>query len=109
MGSNGKSNAQSNKSNRKSGRVLTSGCNHGKTGNGAARAPLPDGPGLLAGLLAFAHILIGEPVTTPDQVRGRLSPGYALKPGREKPRLGFLPPTIGKPAQQRMRKSRGKN
>jgi len=26
----------------------------------------------------LAHILIGEPVPTPDQVRGRLSPEYAL-------------------------------
>jgi hypothetical protein len=26
----------------------------------------------------LAHILVGEPVATPHQVRGRLSPGYAL-------------------------------
>jgi len=26
----------------------------------------------------LAHILIGEPVPTPDQVRGRLSPEHAL-------------------------------
>ena len=25
----------------------------------------------------FAHILIGEPASTPDRVEGRLSPGYA--------------------------------
>jgi hypothetical protein len=25
----------------------------------------------------LAHVLIGEPVSTPDQVRGRLSPGRA--------------------------------
>src|SRR5215467_1038808 len=28
--------------------------------------------------VCLAHILIGEPVPTPDQVRGRLSPEYAL-------------------------------
>src|SRR5262245_58450400 len=27
----------------------------------------------------LAHILVGEPVTSPDQVRARLSPGYALR------------------------------
>jgi hypothetical protein len=27
---------------------------------------------------ALAHVLIGEPVSIPDQVRDRLSPGYAL-------------------------------
>jgi len=26
----------------------------------------------------LAHILVGDPVPTPDQVRGRLSPEYAL-------------------------------
>jgi hypothetical protein len=26
----------------------------------------------------LAHVLIGEPVSTPDQVRGRLSPKHAL-------------------------------
>jgi hypothetical protein len=26
----------------------------------------------------FAHVLVGEPVSTPDQVRGGLSPGHAL-------------------------------
>jgi hypothetical protein len=26
----------------------------------------------------LAHIHVGEPVSTPDQVGGRLSPGYAL-------------------------------
>ena len=26
----------------------------------------------------MAHVLIGEPASTPDQVRGRLSPGHAL-------------------------------
>jgi len=26
----------------------------------------------------LAHVLVGEPVSTPDQVRGRLSPGHAL-------------------------------
>jgi len=30
----------------------------------------------------LAHILIGEPVPTPDQVRGRLSPEYALVHGK---------------------------
>jgi hypothetical protein len=50
MASNGKNNAQSNGNSRKSGRVLTSGCDRGKTGNDAAREPLSDGPGLLAGL-----------------------------------------------------------
>jgi hypothetical protein len=38
MASNGKNNAQSNGNSRKSGRVLTSGCDRGKTGNDAARA-----------------------------------------------------------------------
>jgi hypothetical protein len=28
----------------------------------------------------LAHVLVGEPVSTPDQVRGRLSPGHALEP-----------------------------
>jgi len=32
---------------------------------------------------SLAHILIGEPVPTPDQVRGRLSPEYALCCGKE--------------------------
>jgi hypothetical protein len=27
---------------------------------------------------ALARVLVGEPVSTPDQVRGRLSPGHAL-------------------------------
>jgi hypothetical protein len=26
----------------------------------------------------LAHVLIGKPVPTPDQVRGRLFPGHAL-------------------------------
>src|ERR1700724_1087897 len=30
----------------------------------------------------LAHILVGEPVSTPDQVRGRLSPGCALNVNR---------------------------
>src|ERR1700722_5580248 len=30
------------------------------------------------GVPFIAHTLAGEPVTTPDRVRGRLSPGYAL-------------------------------
>jgi hypothetical protein len=50
MASNGKNNAQSNGNSRKSGRVLASGRDRGKTGNDAAREPLSDGPGLLAGL-----------------------------------------------------------
>jgi len=34
----------------------------------------------------LAHILIGEPVSTPDQVRGRLSPEYALAAVTHSPR-----------------------
>jgi hypothetical protein len=30
---------------------------------------------------ALAHVLGGEPATTPHQVRGRLSPGHALAGG----------------------------
>src|SRR5437879_800100 len=29
----------------------------------------------------MAHVLIGEPVSTPDQVRGKLSPEHALEAG----------------------------
>jgi hypothetical protein len=31
-----------------------------------------------------AHVLFGEPATTPDQVRGKLSPGHALTDRRDK-------------------------
>src|SRR5712691_4333652 len=37
---------------------------------GAGRSP--------AGIYLLAHVLVGEPVSTPDQVRGRLSPEHAL-------------------------------
>jgi hypothetical protein len=30
-------------------------------------------------LHTLAHVLAGEPVSTPDQVRGSLSPGHALR------------------------------
>jgi hypothetical protein len=50
MANNGKNNAQSNRNSRKCGRVPTSGCDRGKTGNDAAREPLSDGPSSLAGL-----------------------------------------------------------
>src|ERR1043166_7652441 len=29
-------------------------------------------------ILSLAHVLVGEPASTPDQVRGRLSPEHAL-------------------------------
>jgi hypothetical protein len=45
-----KNRAQNNGNRRKSGHVLASGCDRGKTGNDAAREPLSGGPGLLAGL-----------------------------------------------------------
>src|SRR3989442_9263701 len=32
--------------------------------------------------LCGSHVLVGEPVSTPDQVRGRLSPEHALSAGR---------------------------
>jgi hypothetical protein len=32
-------------------------------------------------ILWFAHVLVGAPASTPDQVRGRLSPEYALGAG----------------------------
>ena len=35
------------------------------------------GIGTCSGFVCLAHILVGEPVPTPDQVRGRLSPEYA--------------------------------
>src|SRR5262249_11983145 len=34
-------------------------------------------------LPSLAHALVGEPATTPDQVRGRLSPGHALTVGAQ--------------------------
>src|SRR5215471_8642949 len=43
--------------------------------------------------LLFAHVLVGEPATTPDQVRGRLSPGHALnelhRDAAERPEIGM--------------------
>ena len=50
MENNGKNNAQNNGNSRTTGRVLRSGRDRGKTSNDAAREPLSDGPGLLAGL-----------------------------------------------------------
>jgi len=35
-------------------------------------------------ILTHSHVLFGEPVSTPDQIRGRLSPGHAPK-GRAMP------------------------
>src|ERR1700722_2158479 len=42
---------------------------------GRARAPA----------LYLAHVLVGEPASTPDQVRGRLSPEHALGPQHGEP------------------------
>src|ERR1051326_8260937 len=36
------------------------------------------GIGIRSHFLPLAHVLVGEPVSTPDQVRGRLSPEHAL-------------------------------
>src|SRR5262249_58423102 len=54
----------------------------------ADQTGLCTGPGQAAAgsFLCLAHILFGEPVPTPDQVRGRLSPEYALMSAR----LGLL-------------------
>src|SRR5690348_71832 len=40
-----------------------------------------DGIGTCSRILLFAHVLVGEPVPTPDQVGGRLSPEHALSCG----------------------------
>ena len=42
--------------------------------------PKPDAlPDCAMPRLELAHILVGEPVSSPDQVRAKLSPGYALR------------------------------
>jgi hypothetical protein len=33
---------------------------------------------LAASIFSLAHVLVGEPASTPDRVRGRLSPEHAL-------------------------------
>src|SRR5689334_12511176 len=45
--------------------------------NKARACPIPAEWPLLS-FHCVAHVLVGEPASTPDQVRGRLSPGHAL-------------------------------